>query len=194
MREEGRGGNMGEGPERGSSETMAGAANTPPFEGNDPQRGGGRPPSHREFEAGSEREREESRMEGIAPASGAPPGGAAERAADAARRAEERAGETLDEAGRRLDQTADTAADRLDAAANRVRGRAREMNDEPGWRGSAARWAEQAADTGENAAEYLRESGIDDFRGMLEQQVRQRPLQTILLSVAAGWVVGKILR
>jgi hypothetical protein len=185
---------MGEGPERTSRDAIAGAANTPPFEGNEPHRESGRPPSHREFDPATESARDRERMEGIAPASGPAAGRPTDRAAEAARRAEEEAGEALDRAGRRIDETAETAADRLEAAADRVRGRAREMHEEPGWRGSAARWAEQVAESGDDAANYLRNSGIDDFRGLVERQVRERPLRTILLSLAAGWLVGKLLR
>jgi ElaB/YqjD/DUF883 family membrane-anchored ribosome-binding protein len=195
MREEGMGRSMSGGPERGSRDAMAGAANTPPFEGNDdPQRGGGRPPSHREFDRESEPDRERDRMEGIAPASGPAGGPTAERVSDAARAAEEHAGDLLDRAGRRMDEASDSAADRLEGAANRIRDRAREMEGEPGWRGTAGRYAERAAERGEDAAEYLREAGLDDMRAVVERQVRQRPLQTLLLAAAAGWLVGKILR
>lgn len=32
------------------------------------------------------------------------------------------------------------------------------------------------------------------LRGLLEHQVRERPLPTLLLGVLAGWVAGKLLR
>ena len=41
------------------------------------------------------------------------------------------------------------------------------------------------------------EEGADDgagLTGFLERQLRERPLPTLLAAVAAGWLVGKLLR
>jgi hypothetical protein len=35
---------------------------------------------------------------------------------------------------------------------------------------------------------------IGGLRALLEQQLRERPLPTLLLGVAAGWLAGKLLR
>lgn len=64
-----------------------------------------------------------------------------------------------------------------------------------------------------DAADRLEESDLNDFdsdsplgsspraqeetgmvHGFLEQQLRDRPLPTLLAAVAAGWIVGKLLR
>ena len=50
------------------------------------------------------------------------------------------------------------------------------------------------ADGMESAAGYLRSNDVEQLRGDLRRQMRERPLQTLLIGVAAGWVVGKILR
>ena len=44
------------------------------------------------------------------------------------------------------------------------------------------------------AADYLRGSDADDLRRDVETRVREKPLQSVLVAVAAGWLVGKIVR
>ena len=39
-----------------------------------------------------------------------------------------------------------------------------------------------------------REDEEDGLTGFLERQLRERPLPTLLAAVAAGWLVGKLLR
>lgn len=169
------------------NEAMAGSANMPPFDPNEPDEGGGRPPSHREFDEQGSRSGES--LEGIAPASDA---------LDRGERKLEEEAEKLGEAGERArdeaSRRADSLADRIDDAADRVHDRAERHRHDEGIRGSAARWADRAADSGADAADYLRDAGVDDIRALVERQVRERPLQTLLLAAATGWIVGKILR
>jgi hypothetical protein len=43
-------------------------------------------------------------------------------------------------------------------------------------------------------ADYLRESDLRSIRDDLADQVRVKPLQTLLVAVGAGWLLGKIVR
>lgn len=114
---------------------------------------------------------------------------------DAQRMVEEKASEVRDRVEKRADETLDRAADRLGGAANRLHSTAdRHLAGEGALRGTARRWTHEVADAGETAADYLRETDIEDLTSALERQVRERPLQTLLIAAAAGWLVGKIIR
>ncbi|MDQ3557454.1 MAG: hypothetical protein M3409_11865, partial [Gemmatimonadota bacterium] len=54
--------------------------------------------------------------------------------------------------------------------------------------------ANGAAGAMESTARYLRDNDVEALRQDLEGQVKENPLQTLLIGVAAGWIVGKILR
>jgi hypothetical protein len=54
--------------------------------------------------------------------------------------------------------------------------------------------AHNVADRMESTASYLRDRDASDFVGRLQDQVRERPLEMLLVGVATGWLVGKILR
>lgn len=60
-----------------------------------------------------------------------------------------------------------------------------ERLDSLGWEGSRA---DRFADEGEE------DDGVGMIHGFLEEQLRLRPLPTLLAALAAGWVVGKLLR
>ncbi len=167
--------NFGGGPEGISS--PAGPANTPTFGGTEASSGatgteGGRPPSHREFHGGAE---------GTGGAQGTSGGGAQ----GIAEQAETRINETMTRAASGLE----TAARRLDEAADRYAG-----PGTGGVRASAGDMAHQVADAFESTAGYLRDNDVRRLQEDLERQVRQNPLQTLLIGVAAGWIIGKILR
>ena len=82
----------------------------------------------------------------------------------------------------------DSAADQIDRFADdRTRG-AR------GVKAQAGTMAHSVADMLESASSYLRHNDVESLRSDLSRQMRERPLQTLLVGVAAGWVVGKILR
>ncbi|CAN5765848.1 hypothetical protein BH20GEM3_BH20GEM3_04070 [soil metagenome] len=89
-----------------------------------------------------------------------------------------RAADTLEGAARRLDEFADQQGT---TGAGGVKARAGAM-------------ASSVADTIESTAQYLRDSDVSNLQGNLERQVRENPLQTLLIGVAAGWVLGKILK
>ncbi len=89
-----------------------------------------------------------------------------------------RAADTLEGAARRLDEFADQQG----------------TSGTGGVKARAGAMASSVADTIESAAQYLRDSDVSNLQGNLERQVRENPLQTLLVGVAAGWVLGKILK
>jgi ElaB/YqjD/DUF883 family membrane-anchored ribosome-binding protein len=87
------------------------------------------------------------------------------------------------------------AADGLETAANRLTGLTDRGGSTPsGAMGKANDLAQQAASTMESTARYLRDNDVRALQGDVERMVREKPLQTLLIGVAAGWVLGKILR
>jgi ElaB/YqjD/DUF883 family membrane-anchored ribosome-binding protein len=123
----------------------------------------------------------------------------AKRTAEAVRHDAERiVGDRVNQIRGRLEEGVDQG---LDRAAEGIGGAARTLHQTAdrhlsggGVRGTAGRLAHGVADAGENAASYLRETDAEDLTRSLEYQVRENPLQTLALAVAAGWLVGKILR
>lgn len=87
------------------------------------------------------------------------------------------------------------AADRLDTLAQRIDSTAdQRLAGATGTRARAGELAHGLADTMESVAGYLRNNDVGSLQRDLEREVRERPVQTLLIGVAAGWVVGKILR
>jgi ElaB/YqjD/DUF883 family membrane-anchored ribosome-binding protein len=107
--------------------------------------------------------------------------------------------ERVDEAAGRLEGRAnelkDRAAGGLEDAARRIDEMAdRHLGEAEGLRGRASNLTHSAADSMESVARYLRTNDVGELQADLEKQVRTRPLQTLLVAVAAGWLVGKVIR
>jgi hypothetical protein len=85
-------------------------------------------------------------------------------------------------------------ADRLEETAERLERLADDRLQGPGARARAGEVAQSAAGWIDDLADYLRASDADRLRADLERQVSDKPVQTLLLAVAAGWVAGKIMR
>lgn len=114
---------------------------------------------------------------------------------DAQKLARDKVDEVKHRAEDKVDQGFRRAAGRLDEVADRVeRAADRQTAGATGARARAGEAAHQAADRMHDAADYLRDTDFQELRGSLERQMRDNPLQTLLAGVAAGWVVGKILR
>jgi ElaB/YqjD/DUF883 family membrane-anchored ribosome-binding protein len=113
---------------------------------------------------------------------------------DAQRVIREKAGEVREGVENRLDGALDQTANRLQGAAGSLHQAAERLEGQGGVRATAGRWAHEVADAGESAADYLRDTDMHELSTSLERQVRERPLQTLLVAAAAGWLVGKILR
>lgn len=103
-------------------------------------------------------------------------------------------GQVAGQAQQKVNQGIQQAADRLDQAARQVDRLANERLGGSGAQARAGQMAHSLADSMESVAGYLRSSDTDTLRRDLERQVRERPLQTLLIAVATGWVTGKILR
>jgi ElaB/YqjD/DUF883 family membrane-anchored ribosome-binding protein len=94
----------------------------------------------------------------------------------------------------RANQVLGRAAEGLETAANRLSGLSERGGEQSGAMGKANDLAQQAASTMESTARYLRDNDVRALQSDVERMVREKPLQTLLIGVAAGWVLGKILR
>ena len=95
----------------------------------------------------------------------------------------------------RIHQGMRDMADQLQMAAERLDELADErLADAPGPLARAGEVARGVADRMDSVAEYLRNNEVEDVRRGLERRVREKPFQSILVAVAAGWLVGKVLR
>lgn len=104
-------------------------------------------------------------------------------------------GGALGTAQERVNQGMKQAADGLENAAQRLDSALdSRMGDATGRMGQVSDLGHSFADTMESVAGYLRNNDVDSLRRDLERQMRERPLQTLLVGVAAGWLAGKILR
>ncbi|HET7321620.1 MAG TPA: hypothetical protein VFI96_03925 [Longimicrobiaceae bacterium] len=113
---------------------------------------------------------------------------------DAERMARQKADQLADAAEERVNRGMDRAASRVDRAAKQVDELADQRLTGGGVKGQAGQMAHSLADSMESVANYLRDNDVDGLRQDVGRQLRERPLQTLLVAVAAGWVTGKILR
>jgi len=88
----------------------------------------------------------------------------------------------------RIDELRRSAADTLDRGADRVEDWA---DDHQGALGGAAR---HTADAIERGADAVHGFDAEEMRRTIERQVRNNPVPSLLVAVAAGWLVGRILR
>lgn len=104
-------------------------------------------------------------------------------------------GGAIDNAQERVNQGMKQAAGGLENAAQRLDSAIdSRMGDATGRMGQVSDLGHSFADTMESVAGYLRNNDVDSLRRDLERQMREKPLQTLLVGVAAGWLAGKILR
>lgn len=113
---------------------------------------------------------------------------------DAQNLAKEKVDETMHRAEDRANRVKDRAAEGLETAAHRLDDVANRQGGQGGAMGRAGDMAHRAADTMESTARYLRDNDVRALQSDLERMVKESPLQTLLVAVAAGWVLGKILR
>jgi hypothetical protein len=83
----------------------------------------------------------------------------------------------------------DRLAERIDEVAERI-----ERIAEGRLNGAAGEAARATVERLEGTADFLRTSDLNSLRSDLERQVRARPLQSVVLAVGAGWLLGKIMR
>lgn len=125
---------------------------------------------------------------------GSTTGGSSSTGGSTGEQMNQKASQALGQAEERVNQGMKQAADRLEQAAGRIDTLADERLSGTGAAARAGDMAHTVADTMESMAGYLRSNDAQGLRSDLETQVRNKPLQTLLIGVAAGWLVGKILR
>lgn len=101
----------------------------------------------------------------------------------------ERAGEARERAGEMVEERRDDAANALERAANRMHDNADGMSS-----GVGSQVVGGAAEQTERAADYIRSHGAGDVMSDMESYVRDHPMQGLAAAVAAGFVVGRMLR
>lgn len=107
---------------------------------------------------------------------------------DAERAVEQKVQDRVSQGMERAASGLETAARKLDDMANR------QGMGATGTKAKAVNLAHGTADTMESVSRYLRSNDAADLQRDMERQVRENPLQTLLVGVAAGWLIGKILR
>ncbi|MCK9485612.1 MAG: hypothetical protein M0R73_02760 [Dehalococcoidia bacterium] len=114
----------------------------------------------------------------------------ADRAGEAAQDAQHRVSEAVDEASSKAQEMEATGREKAAEGAERAASMLRERSDG----GAVGAATDRAAEGMEKTARYLREHDTSDLLGEIEDYVRQHPVQGIAGAVAAGFVVGRILK
>src|SRR5690606_21160149 len=86
------------------------------------------------------------------------------------------------------------AASGLEAAAGRLDEMASRRETAGGPAARAAGAAHGLADGMESVASFIRSGDVQQLRAGFEERVRTQPVQTLLATLAVGFVVGRILR
>jgi ElaB/YqjD/DUF883 family membrane-anchored ribosome-binding protein len=115
---------------------------------------------------------------------------AREKASDVAGQARERAGEAVHAATQTVDAQRDTVAGGLDTVATQLRDRAETI---PGG-DKTTQLAQTAADRIEGASGYLRQHEVSDMMSDLETVVRAHPTESLVIALAAGFLVGRMFK
>jgi hypothetical protein len=82
----------------------------------------------------------------------------------------------------------------FDFIGERIEDRGRTMRRRGGSRGRAGRAAVAAGHALEAGADYLRDHEVDAMQRELEGRVRERPLASLAIALAAGFVLARLLR
>ena len=95
----------------------------------------------------------------------------------------------------RINEAMFDMADRVQMVADRLGEVAGErFDDADGAAGRAGALVHGVVERLDGIAEYLRTNDVDSVRDGIERQVRDKPIHSVLLAVAAGWLAGKIIR
>lgn len=98
--------------------------------------------------------------------------------------------EKLGGATQTVDAQRDTVAGGLDTVATQLRDRAETI---PGGE-RTTQLATTAADKIETASSYLRENEVSDMMSDVERFVRQRPTESLVIALAAGFLLGRAIK
>ena len=116
---------------------------------------------------------------------------AKETATQAVDTVRERAGQVTEQVTTRADQGIDVAASGLDRAADMLRERSQGMGGE----GSGMQaTATQLADRLDTASQYLRDKDSQQLMTDLEELVRRKPTESLLVAAGVGFLLSKVLR
>lgn len=121
-------------------------------------------------------------------------GGAEEGIVNRLRENLNRLGQGRESAGEALGQARLRAADGLSAAAERIDRLATRQELDGGPGGKAAEAVHRFAGGLDATAGFLREPDAEQLRSDFEYGVRAKPLQAVLITLAAGFVVGRLIR
>ncbi len=121
-------------------------------------------------------------------------GGAEEGIANRLREGFPRLDEVRERAGGAVHEARARAADGLAAAAERIDRAASRQELNGGRKARAAEAAHRLAGGMDATAGFLREPDTERLREEFELRVRESPLRAVLITLAAGFVVGRILR
>jgi rubrerythrin len=109
-------------------------------------------------------------------------------------RLRERSGLLREQTGQAMESVRARAADGLESAAQRLDRMADGQAAAGGARARAAGAAHRVAGGMESTAGILRDGNVGELRVGVEDSVRTNPLRAVLITFAAGFVVGRILR
>ena len=116
---------------------------------------------------------------------------AKEQATQALDTAKEKAGQVAEQASAKADAGLDKAATGLDKAADMLRERTQGMD---GQGGGVQSVATKAADRLDMAAQYLKDKDSQQLMTDLEDLVRRKPTQTLLVAAGVGFLLSKVVR
>lgn len=85
-------------------------------------------------------------------------------------------------------------ADAVEGIGERIEDQGHVLRARGGARRKAGKAAIQAGRALESGASYLREHEIDELRQDIEERVRERPLASLALAAAAGFLLARIIR
>lgn len=86
------------------------------------------------------------------------------------------------------------ASMQLDGAADAVRRMGRRAHEQGGPLGRAEPLAHRVGDGLQSAAAYVRDHDVDSMRDDIEGSVRESPVRSLAIAVAAGFVLGRLIR
>jgi ElaB/YqjD/DUF883 family membrane-anchored ribosome-binding protein len=122
---------------------------------------------------------------GVDPLSSSPPDASGGQGADDVKAKAKEAGRKIEE---KADETRESAAEGLGTAATKLREKSQEQD------GMAAEAGSKIAEGMDQTASYLKEHDTGEMVDDLERYIRQHPMQAVAGAVAAGFVIGRILR
>ena len=133
---------------------------------------------------------------------GSTAGQAMEKATQAAGQAQEKASQVADQARQQAGQVAAQVSTKADAGIEKAAGgldRAADMlrqkSEQMGGQGSGIQSvATQAATQLDTAAQFLKDKDTDQLMADLEDLVRRKPAQTLLVAAGVGFLLSKVVR